>query len=286
MTQPTARRELGRRLQHVRKSASLRSVDLAADLGISQGQLSRIENGQRRASADLVRAWLECAGEAPDVIEDLVAQVDVADREITDWKKRFRGGWAADQRAYEGLERDATAIRAYQINVVPGLLQTSGYTEFLLRHVVQLDQAQVAAGVAAREQRRRLLSEPGTDVSVVIAEHVLRQRGFGGPAIMLEQLLHIARLAASPAVSLAIIPTDTTMRLPYMVSYDLYEFSDDDALVLIEFDTGEIRESEPHRVQQYRQRFDALQSAARTGDEALRLLERITADMASVRSDT
>lgn len=283
MTQPTARRTLGQRLKQARKSALLRSVDLARDLGISQGQLSRIENGQRRASEDLVRSWLERAGEATAVIDDLVSQVELADREITDWKKRFSGGWAADQRRYEDLESDASAIGAYQVSVVPGLLQTPAYTDFLLRHVVQLDDKDVATGVAARSRRQRLFYESGTEFSAVVAEQVLRHRGFGGPAVMVEQLHRIAKLAADvPAMDLAIIPIDTDMPLPYMVSFDLYELADDDALVLIEFDTGEIRESEPHRIQHYRQRLDDLRSAARSGDEALRLLERITTDLASV----
>lgn len=281
MTQPTIRRDLGRRLQQARKAASLRAVDLAKDLGISQGQLSRIENGTRRASEDLVRAWLERTGQTDDAIDDLVAQVGAADREISEWKNRFSKGWAADQVSYEDLRREATAMRAYQISVVPGLLQTPAYTEFLLRHVVQLGDREIADGIAARTRQQRLLYEPGTNLTAVIAEHVLRSRGIGGPAVMVEQLHRIAQLATLPTVDLAIIPSDTDMPLPYMVSFDLYELPDSDAMVLIEFDTGEIREGEPHRVQQYRQRFDALREAALGGAAALDLLKRITADSAA-----
>lgn len=248
-------------------------------LGISQGQLSRIENGQRRASGEIVRAWLEHTDEQPEVIDHLVAQVELADREIADWKKRFRQGWDTDQRSYEDLERDATAICSYQVSVVPGLLQSPAYTEFLLRHVVQLGDDEVEPGVAARSRRQRLLYQPGTKLTAVIAEHVLRHRGIGGPTVLVEQLHRIGQLATLPTVDLAIIPTDTNMPWPYMVSFDLYEFPDDDALVLIEFDTGELRESQPYRIEQYRRRFAALRAAAQTGSDALDLLQQITTEI-------
>jgi hypothetical protein len=67
----------------------------------------------------------------------------------------------------------------------------------------------------------------------------------------------IEQLAALPTVDLAVIPTDTDMPLPYMVSFDLVVAPADD-VVIIETDTQEIREIEPDRVAVYARRHKAL----------------------------
>lgn len=274
------RRDLGQQLRESRANAGLRAVDLAAQIGISQGQISRIETGKRRVSPDAVRRWLEATKASADTISRLVELAERADTEISAWKDRFAGGWGHDQRTYEELERDAAEIRAYQVSVVHGLLTTPGYTEFILREIVGLPDAQVAAGITARMSRQRLLYEPATRYHVVLAEHVLRHR-FPGAAVMVDQLHRIAQLAALPTVELAVIPTNTTMPLPYMVSFDLFEMPEDDAVVLIELDTGEVRETEPERVNTYRQRHDALSAAALTGKAAIDLVHQIADEMTS-----
>lgn len=279
MTRPGNQRQvLGERLRKFRTEAGLRAVDLAERIGTSQGQISRIENGKRRISPDAVRRWLEATSAPADVVDQLVEQAKRADTEVTAWKERFAGGWGQDQRDYEELEREATAIYAYQVSVIPGLLTTPGYVEFILREIVGLPDDQVAAGITARMSRQRLLYQPTTRYNIVLAEHVLRHR-FPGAAVMVEQLHRIEQLATLPTVDLAVIPVNTDMALPYMVSFDLFEMPDDDDIVLIELDTGEVREREPERVDKYRQRHSALRAAALTGQEAVDLVHQVANEM-------
>lgn len=279
MTHPGTRRALGQRLREHRESATpkLRAVDLADLLGMSQGQLSKIENGKRRIAPDQVRRWLEHTGADAATIGQLVEQARQADTEVTAWKERFAAGWANYQKSYQDTERTAISIRAYQVSVVPGLLQASGYTEFIQREIVKLTDDQVAAGVSAMMSRQRLLYQPDTRLSVVIAEHVLRHR-FPGAAVMVDQLHRIAQLAALPTVDLAVIPTNTDMPLPYMVSFDLFEMpADETDVVFIELDAQEIRETEPDRVATYARRHQALREYKQTltGQDAIDLVLRI-----------
>jgi hypothetical protein len=125
--------------------------------------------------------------------------------------------------------------------------------------------------------RQRLLYEPNTRFNVIIAEHVLRHR-FPGAAVMVEQLHRIAQLAALPTIDLAVIPTNTDMPLPYMVSFDLFEMpADETDVVFIELDTQEIRETEPDRVATYARRHQALRHHQQTliGQNAIDLVQRI-----------
>lgn len=281
MSHPGNRHELGRRLRQLRTTAKLRGVDLAQLIGITQGQLSKIETGKRRISPDQVRSWGEHTHADAETIEQLVAQARQADTEVTAWKERFGAGWDNYQKSYAEIESTATEIRAYQVSVIHGLLQAPGYTEFIQREIVGLTDEEVTVGLTAMRNRQRLLYEPSTRFSVILAEHVLRHR-FPGPMVMVEQLHRIAQLAPLPTVDLAIIPTDTDMPLPYMVSFDLFTMpADGTDVVLIELDTQEIRETEPDHVAVYARRHQALLNAKRTltGQAAIDLVQRIADKM-------
>lgn len=275
MTPPGTRRVLGQRLREFRTDANLRAVDLAELIGMSQGQLSKIENGRRRISPEQVRAFLQQCRAPAAALDEVAELARRADTDVTAWQDRFAAGWANDQRAYTDTEQDATCIRLYQVSVVPGLLQTSDYTEFILREIVGLHGDEIATSLQARANRQKLLYRPETHVSAIIAEHVLRHR-FPGRAVMIEQLHRLVQLAALPTVDLAVIPTDTDMPLPYMVSFDLLELPDDDGdIVQVELDTGEVIEREPHRVSTYKRRHEALRSYSLTDQDATALIQRI-----------
>lgn len=285
MSHPGDRDELGQQLREFRTAAKLRGVDLAPLIGITQGQLSKIETGKRRISPDQVRSWLEHTHVDAETIERLVTQAHQADTEVTAWKQRFGAGWDNYQRSYGEIESAASVIRAYQVSVIHGLLQAPGYTEFIQREIVGLTDEEVTTGLTAMRNRQRLLYEPNTRFSVILAEHVLRHR-FPGAAVMVEQLHRIAQLAGLPTVDLAIIPTDTDMPLPYMVSFDLFSMpSDETDVVVIELDTQEIRETEPGRVAVFDHRHHALRSAAGTLtgqaaiDKVLQIAEEMTASI-------
>lgn len=281
MSLPGNRHELGQQLRELRTAAKMRGVDLAPLIGVTQGQLSKIENGKARISPDQVRNWGGHTNADAETIEQLVAQARQADTEVTAWKERFGAGWDDYQRSYGEVESAATGIFAYQVSVIHGLLQDPGYTEFVQREIVGLTDEQVTAGLTAMRNRQRLLYEPGTRFSVILAEHVLRHR-FPGAAVMVQQLHRIAQLATLPTVDLAIIPTNNDMPLPYMVSFDLFTMPTDETdVVFIELDTQEIRETEPDRVAVYARRHKALREAKQTltGKAAIDLVNRIADEM-------
>lgn len=279
MSQPTPRHTLGRQLADLRRAAKIRQDDVADAVGISQGHISKIENGKRRISPDDVRRWAEHVGAGTDVVERLVAQARQADIEVTAWGERFEAGWDGYQRSWAEIEAAAVSIRAYQVSVIPGLLQVPSYTEFIQRTVVGLLDEQVQAGLAAMRARQRLLYRPTTRFAPILAEHVLRHR-LPGKAVMVEQLRWLVHSATLPSVDLAVIPTDTEMPLPYMVSFDLFTMpADEGDLALIETDTQEIRETDPDKVAVYARRYHALRSHALTGPSAIERVQQIADEL-------
>jgi Domain of unknown function (DUF5753) len=109
--------------------------------------------------------------------------------------------------AYVGLEEAATSIRTYEIQFVPGLLQTEDYARAvtLLGHH-GAPAAEIEQRVGLRMARQALLAEPRPmHLWAVLDEAVLR-RPAGRPGVMRRQLQHLLEAADRPNVTIQVIP--------------------------------------------------------------------------------
>lgn len=134
--------------------------------------------------------------------------------------------------------------------------------------------------VTSRVDRQRLLYKPDARLRIVLAEAVVHHR-LGGDVIATEQLSRLIDVARLPTVELGIIPLDTDMTSRYGASFDLYERlnGEDESVVLIELEAGEVYETEPDRVARYARRHDIYWSAARKNDAAIQRIERVREDL-------
>ena len=108
---------------------------------------------------------------------------------------------------YIGLERAADRIRTYQVQFVPGLLQTEDYA----RAVVLLEHAddppdEITRRVKLRMMRQKLLTEPDAPGVWAVMDDAALRRPIGGPEVMRGQLRHLIEIAALPNVTLQVIP--------------------------------------------------------------------------------
>jgi hypothetical protein len=108
---------------------------------------------------------------------------------------------------YIGLEEAASRIRSYEVQFVPGLLQTENYARAvtLLGHPDAAEE-EIERRVALRMARQRLLTrEDAPHLWAVIDEAVI-QRPLGGADTMREQLEHLLEVTALPNVILHVMP--------------------------------------------------------------------------------
>jgi len=105
----TALENVGPRLRHLRKQRRITLTDLASDTGISKSTLSRLENGQRRPTLELLLA-LSHAYRVP--LDDLVAAPDQGDPRI-----RLKPG-SVKGRTVIPLTREPGGVQAWKI-VIP-----------------------------------------------------------------------------------------------------------------------------------------------------------------------
>lgn len=203
---------VGVQLTGFREDAGLSQDQAARSVGFSGAKLSRIESGKGRrppAESD-VRALLERYG-TDDYEASVLLKLLQRAGEPGWWQrydKRLMPEWFD---RLVGLQEAAATIRTFEIQYVPGLLQTAAYTRAVVeRGLPNAPAGEVQRRVELRMRRAELLRrEEAPQLWAVIDESVLL-RVLGSPAVMREQLEHLAAMAERPNVTVQIVPLAVT----------------------------------------------------------------------------
>lgn len=105
-------------------------------------------------------------------------------------------------RQYAQYEARARAIKIYQGQVVPSLLQTEEYARAFL---VAAGNKEIEEVVAARMTRQEVLDRPDPPLLWVLLDEAVLDRPVGGRRIMRDQLARFLELAQRPNISIRIV---------------------------------------------------------------------------------
>ena len=267
-----ARLALADQLRDVRVAAGLTGRDLAARAGWHGGsKVSKIEHGTRPPSSDDVRTWCQVCGVPRERAEELLAeQRAIAGMWVT-YQRLNRAGLRLAQESVRPAFEQATLIRGYQPKILPGLLQTPEYATVILetardRQGVRRDD--VAAAVAERMDRQRVLTQAGHRFEFVIEEPVLRFR-LCATGVLRRQLLHLRETSRLAQVSLGIIPQHADRR--GILPREGFVMFDTD-LVSVELVHGVLSVTQPPEIAMYLRDFTDLASIAVYGHAARELI--------------
>lgn len=168
-------------------------------------------------------------------------------------------------------ERRATSIRVYQPSVIPGLFQTEEYARMVLSSG-SLQPAEVERQVQVRIGRQSILDRDApTRVAAIMDEIVLHR---GDPAVMPEQLRHLAELARRPNVTIRIVPADAPPHLGWGGPLSIASFDDEeDAAYLDDHLEGKVIASAA-QVAALGGVWDNVCSVALTAQQSLALIEK------------
>ncbi|GAA3054749.1 helix-turn-helix domain-containing protein [Actinokineospora globicatena] len=204
---PTARRiVLGSQLRRLREKVEITRADAGYHIRGSESKISRMELGRvgfkERDVADLLTLYGVHDQTERTQFLDMVKQSNEPG-----WWHRYSDlmpSWFND---FVGLEESAARIQTYELQFVPGLLQTEEYARMLAsRGRPELREDEVERRVALRMSRQKVLQRlDAPKLWVVIDESVLH-RPIGGPRVLREQIDHLLEMTRLPNITLQVMP--------------------------------------------------------------------------------
>jgi transcriptional regulator with XRE-family HTH domain len=197
---------LGAQLRRLREAKGITLEEAGHKIRASHSKMSRLELGRvgfkDRDVADLLTEYGVHDDKERDMLRALARQANAQG-----WWHVYSDIMANWFEAYVGLEEAAASVRTYEVQFVPGLLQTEDYA----RAVTMLGYAdspgnEIERRVSLRMARQRLLEgDDPLNLWAVVDEAALR-RPLGGQAVMREQISHLMEVTAMPHVTLQVIP--------------------------------------------------------------------------------
>jgi transcriptional regulator with XRE-family HTH domain len=277
---PTVRRRrLALELRRLREAARLTCEEVAERLECSASKISRVETGRVSVSPRDVRDMLEIYGAGEEQRESLVQLARESKQK--GWWHAYGDSVQPHFATYLGLESAASEIRIYEVNMIPGLLQTEDYARTVITAgMVNSPRAEIERRVALGMERQRLTRSSPPKVWTVLDEAGLR-RQVGGPEVMRAQLEYLRELAGLRNVSLQVIPfsggAHPGMGKPFVIL--VFGESIDPDVVYLEDLTSALWVEDVHQVDRYNVLFNHLQAAALSFDESAALICSVLKEM-------
>lgn len=189
-----------------------------------------------------------------------------------------RGWWTnyADlwDGSYVGLEDEASLIRSYQVQFVPGLLQTPDYARAVISAGRPDSPEAVDRRVQARMARKSLLARSDAPALVVVLDEGLLRRPLGGTKVMREQLYALIGASQGGNVTIRVLSTESESLAGAEGPFVLLSFETSDPDVAYsEGMTGCIYVESQEQVTRCKVTFERLLETALSPEESVALIE-------------
>ncbi|MFI6230546.1 helix-turn-helix domain-containing protein [Micromonospora echinospora] len=281
-TGPTVLRMLlGGQLRRLREASGVTREGAGWEIRASESKISRMELGRvgfkERDVADLLTLY----GVAEPGEREALLKL-ARDANNPGWWHRYGDvlpGWF---QSYLGLEAAAALIRSYEVQFVPGLLQTREYA----RAVVMLGHgaagaAEIDRRVGLRMQRQRLLDRPDAPHLWAVVDEAVLRRPIGGPEVMRGQIAALVEATKAPNIRLQIVPFDAGGHAAAGGAFTILRFGDQDLpdIVYIEQLTSALYLDKRDDVDHYAAAMERLCVEAEPPERTPDILARILDDL-------
>ncbi|WP_326812459.1 Scr1 family TA system antitoxin-like transcriptional regulator [Streptomyces scopuliridis] len=283
-----ARRELAQLLKELRAASGRTLVEVASVAGVDRGHLSRVERATRGVSEQLLTRLLDdCYSALVSVSErEKMFHLLSADSAEEDPYRRHSGLLNPTQYGgYLKFEAGASGLRAYELALLPGLVQTAEYAEAVIRAMrPDLTAREVKTLVTIRMERQARLLGTGKVFLAVVDEAALR-RPVGPAALMKRQLERLLEVAEVSSVSLRLLPLETGCHAGLYGSFMIMDFpAPNPSVVWVEGLAESSYFLKREHVETYREAFNSLWQRAVPLVTALDRVEKVIKELHSVSS--
>jgi transcriptional regulator with XRE-family HTH domain len=219
---------LGASLRRLREERGLTREVAGFHIRASESKISRMELGRVGFKTRDVEDLLTLYGVDDDADRRGLLEM-VREANTPGWWHKYSDLLPSWFSTYVGLEEAASVIRTYEVQFIPGLLQTAAYARTVIRlGYPDVPDEEIERRVHLRMQRQeRLTRKDGPKLWAVIDEAALR-RPIGGREIMYEQLQHLMAVASLPAITLQVMPFQFGMHAAEGGAFTILRFPESD----------------------------------------------------------
>ncbi len=199
---------MGAQLRRLREAANLTREAAGYRIRASESKISRLELGRvgfkTRDITDLLELYGVDDADKRDALVSLALEAN-----DPGWWHAYDDVLPNWFQTYVGLEEAASLIRTYEIQFLPGLVQTEAYSRavFTTGAFQTPPTSDIERRVHLRATRQEILTRTASPAKfwAVVDEAVLH-RPIGGRKVMKEQLEHLLELTERPNVTLQVVP--------------------------------------------------------------------------------
>jgi transcriptional regulator with XRE-family HTH domain len=276
---PTALRILlGSQLRKLREAKNVTREEAGHLIRGSESKISRMELGRvgfkERDVADLLTLYGVVDQQARSAVLDLVATANEPG-----WWHRFNDVLPTWFQAYVGLEEAAARIRTYEVQFVPGLLQTKEYARAVVTAgAAGIGAEEIARRVDLRLERQRILDKPDGPVFWAVIDEAALRRPIGGAEVMRAQLEHLIDLMRQQNITIQIMPFSFGGHSAEGGAFSILRFPDPDLpdVVYVEQLASALYLDKREDVDRYTEVMERLCAVSTTPDETIELLRTIS----------
>ncbi|KOG41508.1 helix-turn-helix domain-containing protein [Streptomyces decoyicus] len=260
----SARWVLACELRRLRESSGRSLARLADEIKYDRTYLHRLETGERLSKLPVMEALDRTYGTGGLLVRLWgLARLDA-------FKDKYR--------EFMQLEAKAVILHAY-VATIPGLLQNEDFARVVLSSApTPISPDELEENIAARMGRQDVLHrDPPLTVRIILDESALR-RPAPDDKVWYDQLTRIVEVAATPHVTIQVLPFSAGLHGLMEGSLSLLWMADGSAVAYLEGNkSGDLIE-EPTDVAQYRLAYDRLRDAALTPHDSAVFMRQLVED--------
>jgi transcriptional regulator with XRE-family HTH domain len=272
---------LGGQLRRLREARHITRSEAGHAIRASDSKISRLELGRvafkERDVCDLLTLYGVSDEDERTMFTSLGRQANKQG-----WWHKYGDILPSWFELYIGLEEAASLVRTYEVQFVPGLLQTRDYArEVTLLGHAEVTSTEISRRVELRMTRQERLTAPGGPRIWAIVDEAVLRRPLGGAQTMRAQLEHLVEMASLPNVTLQVVPFDRGGHAAAGGPFTILRFSEPDLpdVVYLEQLSSALYLDDRTEVDGYMAVMDRLCVEAASRADTIRLLHEIIKEM-------
>ncbi|HEV2639412.1 MAG TPA: helix-turn-helix transcriptional regulator [Actinocrinis sp.] len=265
-------RRLAAELRRLRGAAGLNIDQVAARLECSTAKVSRFENGQVTVRIQDARDLLDLYGVTGARREDLLALVRQSRAQA--WWHEYAGMIPVATQTFIGLEDEAYRIQAYNMGLMPGLVQTERYAYEINFSSTDTSLEVVERQTRLRIGRQQILTRPDPALLHLVIDESVLHRQIGAPEVMAEQYRHLIAMSELGNITIQVLPFKAGAHQGAAYSYNIVSFADpaDPKIVYVSLLGETLFRTDAEQVGRYNAAFEQAAAIAMDPDASVGFL--------------